>query len=151
MRDPTALIVPSVSLLPQSRERLQEFHRALQAARDTSRLQAALKAASFERLCEQLARLRQQAEPWRGRMFYRPAYPKASQPVKRRRKPGGGRKPRLTRKQIASGRDLYRREIAKDPTVQKQMGALEFLRPLFSASDPTLLRWIVRPVLRDSK
>ena len=144
---PTVRMVPSVTLLPQSRERLQEFHRALQVARDDRHLQAALKAASFEHLCEHLARLREQAEPLRERMFYRPTY----QPAKRRRKPGGGRKPRLTTEEIARGRGLYQGKLNSDPAYRKQASALAFLLPKFNASKSTLLRHIIRPMLENSK
>jgi hypothetical protein len=76
---------------------------------------------------------------------------------KKSRKKGGGRRPRLSDKEIARLQRAYGRMVKRDPTLKKQEPALAELRPLLpeskrNVSDPTLLRHVVRPVLtKDSK
>jgi hypothetical protein len=116
-----------------------------------------------DRLCEWLdgpqeRQLRQKMRQLSLRVDLSPPWPSYKSPPqqshKRQRKKGGGRKLSLTPRQIAAGQTLFRRALRKNLLLEKADAAVEYLGPRlkrFGVSEPTLLRHIIRPVLRQNK
>jgi hypothetical protein len=73
-------------------------------------------------------------------------------PAKRKRKPGGGRKPELTAKETKKMRQRYQIALRRDPELRRPKVALGPMRDWLpkakrTVSDSTLRRRVIRPVL----
>lgn len=72
---------------------------------------------------------------------------------RRRRKPGGGRKPLLSARERAQLREVLYCAVQQNAQLRKEAAAVECVRQQLSRSkrglsDSTLLRHVVRPVLK---
>ena len=83
-----------------------------------------------------------------------PAQPPQLETPKRKRKTGGGNKPKLTEQQIERGKETYRGMLDEDPKWAESQEAsatrvLEMLQ--LGVSWWTVRRWIVAPVLKQRR